>query len=298
MSQNPEETPDRSADQGRSGSTPPPDESPASSPYDSGQSQVSDTGATASGSSTGPYDSPEGGSTTSQYGAARGPYEPPDASGMPSGTESYGQSQYDQGQSGPSASAQDPFAQPGFDQGAGQPGGQGGYPQYGAQADPSYGQAQYPPTESQPYGQPGPGGYDPAAQYGGQGSPPQQYGQPGYPQYPGQAGQAPVSESDEKLWALLAHVSIPFIWFIGPLIVYLIYKDRSPWLKEASTEALNFSILYSIASFVCWMLTAVLIGAILLPLVFIGALIFCILAALAANRHELYRYPINWRIMK
>jgi uncharacterized Tic20 family protein len=297
MSQNPEETPDRSAGQGRSGSTPPPEESAASSQYDSGQSQPSDSGATAYSSSTGPYDSPEGGSTTSPYGATPGPYETPDTSGTP-GTESYGQSQYDQSQPGPSAYGQDPYAQPGYDQGAGQPGGQGGYPQYGAQADPTYGQGQYPPTESQPYGQPGPGGYDPNAQFGGQGYPPQQYGQPGYPQSAGQAGQASVSESDEKLWALLAHVSIPFIWFVGPLIVYLIYKDRSPWLKEASTEALNFSILYSIASFVCWMLTAVLIGAILLPLVFIGALIFCILAALAANRHELYRYPINWRIMK
>jgi uncharacterized protein len=296
MSQNSEETPDRSAGQVPSGSTPPPEESPTSSPHDSGQNQVSDTGATGSGSSTDPYDSPEGGVTASPYGAERGPYEPPDASGTPSGAESYGQSQYDQSQSG--AYSPDPFAQPGYDQGAGQSGGQGGYPQYGAQADPSHGQAQYPPTESQPYGQPGPGGYDPNAQYGGPGSPPQQYGQPGYPQYAGQPGQAPVSESDEKLWALLAHVSIPFVWFIGPLIVYLIYKDRSPWLKEASTEALNFSILYSIVSFVCWMLTAVLIGAILLPLVFIGALIFCILAALAANRHELYRYPINWRIMK
>src|SRR5215207_9592304 len=125
MSQNPEETPDRSAGQGRSGSTPPPEESPTSSPYDSGQSQVSETGATASGSSTGPYDSPEGGSTTSPYGAAPGPYEPPEASGTPSRTESYGQSQYDESQSGPSAYSQDPFAQPGYDQGAGQPGGQG-----------------------------------------------------------------------------------------------------------------------------------------------------------------------------
>jgi uncharacterized protein len=41
-----------------------------------------------------------------------------------------------------------------------------------------------------------------------------------------------------------------------------------------------------------------LIGAILLPIVFIAALIFCILAAVAANRHELYRYPVNWRLVK
>jgi len=176
-------------------------------------------------------------------------------------------------------------------------GGQGGYPQYGQQADPDYGQGQYPPASGQQYGQQPTGAYDPNAPYGAppQGYPPQQYDQPGYPQY---AGQTPVSESDEKLWGLLAHISIPFIGFVGPLIVYLIYKDRSPWLKDSSTEALNFSILYTIASVVSSILISLLIGAILLPIVFIAALIFCILAALAANRHELYRYPLNWRIIK
>ena len=42
----------------------------------------------------------------------------------------------------------------------------------------------------------------------------------------GAAGRLRVSESDEKLWATIAHISIPFFGFIGPLIVYLIYKDR------------------------------------------------------------------------
>jgi uncharacterized protein len=174
-------------------------------------------------------------------------------------------------------------------------GGQDPYPQYGQQADPSYGRGQYPPTSGQQYGEQQPaGGYPPNAE-AQQGYPPQQYNQPGYPQ---SAGQAPVSESDEKTWGLLAHISIPFIGFVGPLIVYLVYKDRSPWLKDTSTEALNFSILYTIASVICSILISLLIGAILLPIVFIAALIFCILGALAANRHELYRYPVNWRIIK
>jgi uncharacterized Tic20 family protein len=167
-------------------------------------------------------------------------------------------------------------------------GAQGAYPQYGQQADPNYGQGQYPSTSGQPSG-----GYQPNA--GPQQGYPQQYNQPGYPQY---AGQAPVSESDEKLWGLLCHISIPFIGFIGPLIVYLVYKDRSPWLKDTSTEGLNFSILYTVASVVCSILIPLLIGAILLPIVFIAALIFCILAAVAANRHDLYRYPVNWRLIK
>lgn len=253
-----------------------------------------DSGESAYGSSASPYGQGESGESQSgeaPYGqdpAAPGPY----GQGQ-SGPDPYSQSQ-SQGQYGQSQWGYDPS---GGQSGGGMPGGQGAQPPYGQQSDPSYGQGQYPPASGPQYGQQPGSTYDPNAQYSAppQGYPPQQYNQPGYPQY---AGQTPVSESDEKLWGLLAHLSIPFIGFIGPLIVYLVYKDRSPWLKDTSTEALNFSILYSIVSVVCSILITVLIGLILLPIVFIAALVFCILAALAANRHELYRYPVNWRLIK
>ena len=82
------------------------------------------------------------------------------------------------------------------------------------------------------------------------------------------------------------------------LIAYLVLKDRSPWLKESVTEALNFSILYTIAQVVASILTVVVIGAILLPLIGIAALILCILAAIASNKGEQYKYPVNWRLIK
>ena len=75
-----------------------------------------------------------------------------------------------------------------------------------------------------------------------------------------QPGVAPVSESDEKTWGIISHISIPFFGFIGPLIAYLVYKDRSEWLKQVTTEALNFSILYSIAYVVSVILTALSSG--------------------------------------
>ena len=107
-----------------------------------------------------------------------------------------------------------------------------------------------------------------------------------------------MSPSDERLWATLTHISIPFFGVIGPLIAYLVFKDRSPWLKESVTEALNFSILYTIAQVVSSILTVVVIGAILLPLIGIAALILCILAAIASNKGEQYKYPVNWRLIK
>jgi uncharacterized Tic20 family protein len=147
--------------------------------------------------------------------------------------------------------------------------------------------------------------YDPNSQayaqqgYGQQGYAPQQYGQTGYPQQPyAQPGMAPVSESDEKTWGIISHISIPFFGFIGPLIAYLIYKDRSAWLKETTTEALNFSILYSIAYLISVITISVVIGLILWPLVFIVALIFCILGTIAASKHEFYKYPVNVRFIK
>jgi uncharacterized Tic20 family protein len=183
----------------------------------------------------------------------------------------------------------------------GQPGG------YGAQ-QPPYGQPTPPPYGQQP---PQPGYGDPNASYqqnyggqqpppyGQQGYPPQQYGQPGYPQQQpyGAAGQAPVTESDEKTWGIISHISIPFFWFIGPLIGYLIYKDRSPFLKQVTTEALNFSILYSIVQVAGWVLAWITFGLINLA-AFIVALIFCIMATMAASRHEFYKYPINARFIK
>ncbi len=85
---------------------------------------------------------------------------------------------------------------------------------------------------------------------------------------------------------------------MGPLVAYLLLKDRSPFLKDSTTEALNFSILYSIVYVAGIVLTAVVIGGFVLLLAGIGALVLCILAAIASNKGEVYRYPVNWRLVK
>lgn len=190
-----------------------------------------------------------------------------------------------------------PYAQPPQpDQTSAQPPSYG----YGPQGQPPQGQ-QYP---GQGYGQPGYG--QPGAQpgygqpgYGSQqqGYPSGGYGQPGYPPAPYQQV-GPLSQSDERMWATLTHISIPFFGFVGPLITFLVFKDRDPWLKEATTEALNFSILYGIVQVISSILITVAIGGILLPLFWIAALVLCILAAIATNKGEQYKYPVNWRLIK
>ena len=197
-------------------------------------------------------------------------YPAPETAADSSAGVAYGQ-QTPEGYQQPGYQYADPNQQSGYQQ---------GYQPYG---DPN----------QQPYGQQGYGQQG----YGQQGYAPQQYDQPGYPQQPYPYLQ-PVSESDEKTWAILSHITIPFFGFVGPLIAYLIYKDRSEWLKQVTTEALNFSILYSIVTVIGWITSPFLIGFILLLVAFVVALIFCITGTIAANKHEFYKYPINVRVIK
>jgi uncharacterized Tic20 family protein len=138
-----------------------------------------------------------------------------------------------------------------------------------------------------PYAAPGQQPYPSPQPYPGQGYPPQPYGAP-----------RPLSDNDQRLWVTLTQISIPFFGFLGPLVAYLVLKDRSPFLKDSTTEALNFSILLTIALTVSSFLTAVIIGVVLLPIVWVVGIVFCILAAIAANKGEVYRYPVNWRLVK
>ncbi len=111
-------------------------------------------------------------------------------------------------------------------------------------------------------------------------------------------GPQPMTQSDERLWAMLAHLGIILFGFLPPLIIWLVFRERSAFVDDQGKEALNFSILATIAQIVSGILVVAIIGIFMLIAVYIGVLILCIMAAIAANRGEYYRYPFNWRIVK
>ncbi|MEZ0072195.1 DUF4870 domain-containing protein [Planotetraspora sp. GP83] len=202
----------------------------------------------------------------------------------------------------------DPFEPRAQEPGYGQPGyGQPGTPGYGGA--PGYG------SSGHSYGQPGYGapGYGPSG-YGAPGYGPSGYGAPGYgfgagrPYVPGQYGPRPGS--DDTTMAILAHLSglaNLFMWplgIVGSLVIYITHKDKSPYARDQAAEALNFWITLTIAFMaVCVasvLLMVVLIGALgflLLPVLWLYALITGILAAVAASRGENYRYPATIRLV-
>jgi len=97
--------------------------------------------------------------------------------------------------------------------------------------------------------------------------------------------------------ALLAHLLGLFTGFIGPLVIYLIKRDESAYVRHHSAEALNFQITLAIAGVVSFILMLVLIGFLLMLVVAVTGIVFEILAMIAASRGEWYRYPICIRFV-
>ncbi|GAA1417929.1 DUF4870 domain-containing protein [Agrococcus citreus] len=248
----------------------------------------------------------------------------PDAPGQPAFSGPSDPADWQRGQqqpfSAPSSSAPQygQQGQPGQSQGQppyggqpGQPGQQQGQPSYG---QPQYGQSQPgQPQSGQPqYGQPGQPPFGGQQQYGGQqygGQP--QYGAPGQPQYAAAAPMSPVDEKNAGMWGHISGLSTivtgGFGGWIGPLIVYMIYKDRSAFARQESKEALNFGIFMTILAVGIMVVGIVLaiptfgLLGIISALYWIPGLlqvIFSIIGAIRVNNGGSYRYPFNWRMVK
>jgi len=112
------------------------------------------------------------------------------------------------------------------------------------------------------------------------------------------------SSKEERTWAMLCHLSalaglvIPFGNIIGPLVIWLIQKDKIPAVDAHGKESLNFQITWSIAGVIAFFLTFIIIGFILLPAIGIFVLIMVIIASLKANNGESYQYPASFKFIK
>ena len=103
-----------------------------------------------------------------------------------------------------------------------------------------------------------------------------------------------MSPSDEKLWATLVHLS-PFLGvsFLGPLIVYLVCRDRGPFIRFHAAQALNFQLIVLIGVLVSLPLMIVFVGFLTIAIVAVASFILQIVAAVQANSGQWYRYPLT-----
>jgi len=119
------------------------------------------------------------------------------------------------------------------------------------------------------------------------------------------------TESDIKLWNMLAHLSalagfvVPFGNIIGPLIVWQVKKNEIPSVDQHGKDAVNFQITATIilvaATIVALILTFVVIGALLFPVIMLAGLAaigLSVYAGIQANNGVAFKYPYSFNLIK
>jgi len=119
-----------------------------------------------------------------------------------------------------------------------------------------------------------------------------------------------LTESDERTWAMLAHLSIllniitGFLGIVVALIIYLVYKNRSNYVAYQSMQSFVFQLIWwfggGILIGLMWAITGalsiVLVGLILIPLACVfsllplAALVYGIVGAVQTNSGQDFKY--------
>ena len=106
-----------------------------------------------------------------------------------------------------------------------------------------------------------------------------------------------VSESDERLWSILSHVSV-LVAPIGALVIWLIYKDKSQRIGFHALQSLWYQvawlviiIAYSILSTILSIVVIGLFMFILLPFLPLIPIAHGAYAAYKVSQGVDYRYP-------
>ena len=132
----------------------------------------------------------------------------------------------------------------------------------------------------------------------------QNYGMP-----EGSIGEIPapgaMSDGEERTWSALAHLSVfanLFTGFLGPvvaLVVWLVYKDRSERVAFQALQSVWYQVAWLVILGAGWLgmglLTLVLIGFLLIPVMALLTLVPFVHGAYAAykvNKYGEYRYPL------
>ena len=104
-----------------------------------------------------------------------------------------------------------------------------------------------------------------------------------------------MSPQTEKAWAIASHLlAIPFEFF-APLIGYLLFNGKGPFISHHVRESLNFGITMLLAVVV---LAISIIGWLLLWLPPVIWIIFRIIAAIKTSQGEFYKYPLTLRLIQ
>ncbi|TDC08968.1 DUF1707 and DUF4870 domain-containing protein [Nonomuraea longispora] len=103
-------------------------------------------------------------------------------------------------------------------------------------------------------------------------------------------------ESNERLGAALGHMVLLLgVPIVAPLILLLTGGKTSPYIRRQALEALNFQITLVGASI---LLPFTIIGIVLVPVIWVVAVILAIVGGVSALTEGNFRYPMTLRLVK
>jgi uncharacterized Tic20 family protein len=110
---------------------------------------------------------------------------------------------------------------------------------------------------------------------------------------------------EERMWSAASHLSVflnLFTGFLGPVaafIIWLVYKDRSPRVAFHALQSAGYQVAWLVLLGVGWVLTGlltlVLVGFLLIPVMALATVVPFVHMAYAAYRvskGDDYRYPL------
>lgn len=119
-----------------------------------------------------------------------------------------------------------------------------------------------------------------------------------------------LSPSDERTWAMLAHLTVlanlvtGFLGTVAALVIYLVYKERSRYVAYHSMQAFILQLVWWIGggalTGIAWTFTGIssiaLIGLLCIPLaclvslVPLGSIVYGIIGAIQCSQGQDFRY--------
>jgi uncharacterized protein len=117
----------------------------------------------------------------------------------------------------------------------------------------------------------------------------------------GEPAGPPAADLNDHRLAMLSYLGVPFLGPVIPLVIYLIKKRASAFVRYHSAQALNLSItalLYTVCILILGTMLsldsivfAVIVGVTLAVVLWLATLAYVILAGSRANRGGYYRIP-------
>ena len=112
---------------------------------------------------------------------------------------------------------------------------------------------------------------------------------------------APLTPEQERTWASYAHLG-GILGFLPSLIIWLVYKDRGPFVTSEARKALNFMITATIAWVAVFVLDVVFLPYLLASLlnfaIWVVVVVFSIQGFQSAQKGQPFKYPFSLDLVK